>query len=133
MKMWHAGVSILYILLLFSIDLLRAGEVHVQVLNGLNGKPITNECLNLWLDQWHGGSLVVPTNHEGVIVLYFGNREVRVEPVPKRTCNGTAVVEPRSVPTEADKIFVAGNVYVVCQEYRKVIPGEPAANSLPGK
>lgn len=113
--------------------LLHAEEIHIRVLNGQNGRPITNECLNVSLGQWHGADLIAPTNGEGVVVLHLGDGGVAADPVSPRVCNGTASVGPKPLARGADSIAVAGDVYFACQEYGKIIPGEAATPNLPGR
>lgn len=125
------AIFLVHVLLTFSGLPLKAQEIHIRVLNGHNGKPIVNECLNLWLDRWRGGGLLVPTNRDGLIVLHFGNTEVVADSTSPNACKGLAVMGPKSLPKGADKLFVAGDNYVVCQEYALVNPGGPLADNLP--
>jgi hypothetical protein len=110
--------------------LLHAQDIRITVLNAHNGKPITDECVNIWLGPLHGAGLLVPTNHEGVVVLHLAGNEVAADAVSPRACNGTAVVGPKAIPNGADAITLSGDYYVACQEYGKVVPGEPATPNL---
>lgn len=60
-----------------------AQEIHIRVLNAQNGKPITNECVNVSLGQWHGADLLAPANNEGVVVLHLANTEVMAPQSPR--------------------------------------------------
>lgn len=127
-------VSLLAACLVLSASVLRAQEIHILVLNAHNGKPIRNECLNLFLDEWRNGGLLAPTNRDGIIVLHFVNHQVTADPGSSRGCrDGTLGPIPISRSSEADNIFVAGDMNLVCQEYRKVIPGAPITENLPNK
>jgi len=114
--------------------LLYAQEIHIRALNAHNGKPIANECINIWFGSVRGASMVAPINNEGVIVLHLVNSEVIADAVSPRACNGIADVGPRPLPKDVDTIFVRGAGHIICQEYGKIIPGEPAATSdFPGR
>jgi hypothetical protein len=103
---------------------LCAQEIHVKVLNGRNGKPITNECLNVWTGTWHGAHLVAVTNKEGVAVLRLTDSEIQAE----NACPGWPTQASRR--PGADGITVNGDRYVGCQEYGKITPGEPPTNPV---
>jgi hypothetical protein len=120
----------IWIMAIFFVPLLYAQEIDIRVLNGRNGKPVTNECLNISLGSWHGGDLIAPTNKDGVVVLHFANNQVTADPVLPHTCNGTAVLGPKTGPEGMDAITLSGDYYVACQEHGKIIPGEPATPNL---
>jgi hypothetical protein len=110
--------------------LLDAQEIDIRVLSGRNGKPITNECLNVSLGSWHGGDLVAPTNRDGVVVLRFENNQATAAAASPHDCNGTAVLGPKAVPFGTDAITVSGDYYIACQEHGKIISGEPVTPNL---
>jgi hypothetical protein len=120
---------LVWMLIVFA-QVLHAQEIHIRVLNGRNGKPITNECLNVFLGSWHGGDLVAPTDRDGVVVLHFENNQATAEAASPHDCNETAVLGPKAVPKGMDAITVSGDLYVACQEHGKIIPGEPATPNL---
>jgi hypothetical protein len=115
---------------LFLAPRLYAQEIDIRVLNGRNGKPVTNECLNISLGSWHGGDLIAPTNTDGVVVLHLANNQVTADPAPPHACNGTAVLGPRAIPNGMRAITLWGDYYVACQEHGKITPGEPATPNL---
>lgn len=98
--------------------LLHAQEVQIRVLNGRNGKPITNECVNISLGPWHGADLLVPTDKEGVAVLHFVGDEVTAA----AACQGWSKTAHRAAGE--DTISVMGDNTVACQEYGRLAPGE---------
>jgi hypothetical protein len=102
----------------------RAQEIRIRVLNGRNGKPITNECLNVWIPNFYGAHIVARTNGEGVVVLHLAEDEL----VADVACPGWPVRASR--PKSADTITVSGDYYVACQEYGKVVPGDAANRDL---
>src|SRR5574340_1376651 len=105
------------------VPVLHAQEIRIKVLNGRNGKPITNECLNVWIGAMLGQGLFAPTNNSGVVVLHLGNGEVKADSASVAACQTNAFVGPNPVPKGADSIFVTGGNYSDCQEWAKVVPG----------
>lgn len=111
--------------------LLRAEDIRIRVLNARNGKPITNECLNVSLGSWHGADLLVPTNREGTAVLHIGSDVVTADAVSPQACGGKAIVGPKPLPKDSDAISITSDYYVACQEYGRLAAGQPATpNSL---
>ena len=128
---FHPQLSLIAACLVLLTSALRAQEIHIRVLNAHNGRPITNECLNLWFDG-RKGTLIAPTNRDGIIVLHIAKDQVTADPGSSRACGG-AVLGPIFLSADSDSMFVAGDMNLVCQEYRKVIPGAPIAENLPNK
>jgi hypothetical protein len=81
-------VFVLWLLVAFLGIPARAQEIRIRVLNGRNGKPITQECLNVSLGPWHGADLLAPTNKDGLIVLHVGGGTVSAEVPPGAQCVG---------------------------------------------
>ncbi len=131
-RAFHNGFVISLLVGLFG-PLLHAQEIHIRVLNARNGKPITKECLNVWIGPLHGQALYAPTNNMGVAVLHIRDNEATANDVSPRACNVNAALGPRPIPKGADTIEVAGGNYVACQEYGKIVPGEPATPNLVGE
>ena len=125
--------SLLWLVVAFFSPPLDAQDIRIKVLNARNGKPVTNECLNVWVGPLHGPALPVPTNHEGVVVLHLEDSEVTPDAVSRSACNGNATNRPRSLPRDARTITIAGGNYVACQEYGKIVPGEPVTPDLVGR
>src|SRR6266566_6134459 len=67
---------------------LCAQDVHIRVLDGRNGQPITNVCLNVSIGTWHGADLLAPTNKDGLIVLHVSAGTVTAEVPPEARCVG---------------------------------------------
>ena len=68
--------------------------------------------------------MVAATDLEGVAVRRLVNNEF----VAERGCRGWPARASR--PSGTDAIALAGDKYVDCQEYGKVVPGEPATPDL---
>ena len=123
LKAFQLDVSILLAVACLA-PLLQSQEVHVRVLNGSNGKPITNECLNVWTGTRHGEHMVAATNKDGVAVLQLSNTGILAE----TSCPGWPARASRS--SDGDAITVSGDRYITCQEYSKILPGGPPTNPL---
>ncbi len=104
---------------------LTAQDVRIRVLNSHNGRPVTDECLNIWIDYPDGPSFLLPTGRNGVVTLAFSEKGVTANPVAVRACNGSAKGGSRSLPNGATSISVAPDYYVPCEHYEKAVPGEP--------
>jgi hypothetical protein len=120
---------LIWVLVVFP-PLLHAQEIRIRVLNARTGKPITDECLNVWVGPLSGTGLLAPTNNEGAVVLHLGDNQVTANAVSSPACHGVAVLGPKPLPKDADTIAIASDYYVACQEYGKVVPGEPATPNL---
>lgn len=93
-----------------------AQEFSIKVLDGRNGKPITKECLNLWVGTLAGPHLVAATNRDGVVVLRLSDDKI----VATTACHGWPV--QAAWPVGAEGILVTGDYYVACQEYASFVP-----------
>lgn len=48
-------------------------QIKVSVVNGKNGKPITDECLNIAIGAWGGWQQIGGrTNSHGIVLLRWG-------------------------------------------------------------
>jgi hypothetical protein len=88
----HAVVQMLvkgfatWVICAFFAPLLLAQNINIRVLNGRNGKPIANECLNISLGSWHGADIVAPTDKSGVRPRSFLERMLGGISVQDRGC-----------------------------------------------
>lgn len=110
--------------------LLHAQDLRVKIVNGRNGKPVTNECINVWVGPVHGASLLAPTNEQGIAVLHLSDKQVTANAVPHPACARLLAVTPKALAYDADTIVVAGDFYVNCEEYAKIAPGERVTPDL---
>lgn len=94
----------------------RSQQIQVLVLNAHNGKPVSDECLNVSLGSWHGADLFAPTNKDGVVTLWFSKDSVSAEPVAgSKACGGMALSKRLSAAGPPDSIAVLPNYNVSCQ------------------
>jgi|ERR1700678_2768202 hypothetical protein len=111
---------------LFSSSIqLYAQEIHVRVLNGRNGEPIRNDCVDVFVPGIVS-ALVIPTDKLGVALLHVEGEHAGPPTVASgKACGGLATSNP--TVGSADSIQISSDYYVACQEYRPVIPSEPIA------
>jgi len=100
----------------------RAQEIRIRVLNAHNGRPVTNECINVSLGPWHGADLLAPTNRQGTVVLHLRDNELTAETGSPSACNGLAVAGPKRFPGDAQSIAITSDYYADCQPYTRVGP-----------
>ncbi|MGH9534767.1 MAG: hypothetical protein ACRD2E_07915 [Terriglobales bacterium] len=87
--------------------------IRILVLNGRTGKPITNECLNVFFPRGGGGLLAV--DGRGVATLPIAGTARAASPAAEtRLC---APVTPRLAAPADGSFQVLGDYYVACQEY----------------
>jgi hypothetical protein len=101
----------------------QAQQIRIRALNAKNGKPIVNECLNVWYGKGKGAHLIAKTDKQGVAVLHLTQTGLSTE----SGCPGW----PTQVSQQADSsvIVVAGDRYVACnKKYSKIKPGESQAD-----
>jgi hypothetical protein len=103
---------------------LHGQQIQLKLMNARNGKPIRGECVNVWTGTGRDRHLVAETNNDGIAILQLGQGEILAE----TACKGW---EPRGpVSPDSDALMLAPNWRVACQEYTKVILGEPISNPL---
>ncbi len=99
-----------------------------QVLNARNGKPVTNECVNVFIEGMRT-PIVVPTDKEGLAILHVeGERAGGTDAERGWECNDMSAVHPKVGASDATEI--AGDYYVGCQQSGRMVPGEPVSNPL---
>lgn len=116
----------LVVMVIFSplIFLGHAQEIQVRALNAKSGKPISNECLNVWTGTTRGAHMVAATNKNGSAALRLSENEITTE----AGCPGWPTQASR--PAGSASIIVSGDRYIACQEYRKIKSGESPINPL---
>lgn len=104
-------------------SVLGAQEIRIKVLNGRNGRPVTNECVNVWLGDLSVGSgrspaaeLLIPTDKDGLATLRLTRGAAHGVSYRRTTaCNGGGQVDP--TVGYAATIGVSGDYYVACQAH----------------
>jgi len=111
-------------LLFFSVVLgscqtaLRAQDIHIKVLNGHDGRPVTDGCINLSIGSWHGADIVAPTNKDGIVVLHLRGSEITAD----SACL-SGLPSAGHWPDGVDTILItSGGKYVDCLPLWKASP-----------
>jgi len=101
---------------------LRAQDIRIKVLDGRNGRPIADECVNVWVGKGDVSSLLIATNKDGVALLHLTDRENEISSRNDRSaCGGRGVIDP--VVKYADVIGITSEHYMPCQAHP---PDSPA-------
>lgn len=99
-----------------------AQEIRIKVLNGRNGHPVANECVNVWIGPVRGPALLLATDGDGVASLRLATNASEENPGHRTpACGGTAVVDP--VVAREDTINVTSATGMLCQAHP---PDSPA-------
>src|SRR5207244_3544715 len=97
-------------------------EIRIKVLDGRNGRPITNECVNVWVGFSQVASIVIPTNKDGAAILRISKDKAEISTgQPVKGCNSSGAVRP--VFSYAETISITSDYYVPCQVHLPDSPG----------
>ena len=95
-------------------------QMRILVLDAHNGRPVSDECLNISLGPWHGADLFAPTNKVGIVTLSFSKDSVSAEPVAgNKACGGMNLTKNFSAADAPDLIAILPNRNVSCQYSRE--------------
>lgn len=148
-------VRLSLLLLLSSVcSLLRAQTIELKVINGRDGHPVVNTCVNAWVGDKQRDALAIPTDKDGIARLRMTSIDSEVNTRDHwKSCGEFGVINPVVKYEE----FLSVNVsFVVCEphgtnfswlELKKVSTkevlekgfvtpntcGKPAASPTPGR
>jgi hypothetical protein len=95
-----------------------AQDIRIRVLNGRNGRPVSDQCLNVWVAGKRMFDAVIPTDGGGIAVFHLaGDPNNRVQ---EGRCKGVAA--PYPAVTHAEAIQTVPAWPVDCQPYKKIRP-----------
>lgn len=95
---------------------LRAQEIRIKVLDGRNGRPITNECVNVWVGKRTVASLLIPTNKDGIALLHLTDNDTETSVQNHGSaCGSLGIIDP--VLKYADTIGINSDYYMSCQAH----------------
>jgi hypothetical protein len=94
---------------------IQGQEIHIRVLDGRNGRPITNECVNVWIGEKSVESFVIPTNKDGIVFLQLTNDDRQVRSQKGPACGGLGVIQP--VVRYSETIRITADYYMPCQAH----------------
>ena len=113
--LWNVLILIPTVLGLFGPPL-RAQDIRIKVMDGRNGRIISDECVNVWVGEKTVEALLIPTNRDGIALLHLvgSDRDTNVQRSAS-ACGGWGEVDP--VVRYADIIGIATGNYVPCQAH----------------
>lgn len=104
----------LLLLLTFSSAFpLSAQTIEVKLIDGRNGHPIANSCVNVWVGNEQKDALAIPTDNDGVARLRLTDSDAEINTQNRwKQCGAFGVINP-VVRFESSVTINAG--YVLCQ------------------
>jgi hypothetical protein len=115
------GVMVLSALV---VPTLCSQQIELRVIDARNGKPVKNECVNIWTGTERGQHLVAQTDNAGSAKLKLSDGNISAE----RVCKGwqqQALANP-----ESDSLRLASDWHISCQSFRKAIPADTTTNPI---
>lgn len=93
--------------------LLYAQTVEIKLVNGRNGSPLAETCVNVWIGNGRKDAIAVPTDKNGVARLRLTDQDSEVDARRRwKGCGDFGVIDP-VVKYESSIRINAG--YVLCQ------------------
>ena len=93
----------------------RAQEIRIRVVDGRNGHPITNECVNVQVGSSYRNYALIPTDKEGVALLHLvGSGTDKGVKQGGPACGRQAT---NNVLNFEDTISVTSDYYIPCQAH----------------
>lgn len=108
-------MMLLFLWLTFSsVGTLLSGQaIEVKLIDGRNGRPIANTCVNVWVGNQQRDALAIPTDKNGVARLQLTDSDAEVNTQDRwKQCGEFGVINP-VVKFEGSISINAG--YVLCQ------------------
>jgi hypothetical protein len=94
---------------------LRAQDIRFKLVNGRNGRPMSDACLNVWVGTERIDALSIPTDKEGVAALHLSDSEAKINTRNRwPRCGAEGVINP--VLKYADSIKINAG-YASCQPH----------------
>lgn len=115
-KAWPVCIMLRLLLLLTfsSVFTLSAQTIEVKLIDGRNGHPIANSCVNVWVGNEQKDALAIPTDNDGIARLRLTDSDAGIDTQKRwEKCGAFGVVNP-VVRFESSVTINAG--YVLCQQ-----------------
>jgi hypothetical protein len=114
-KVWPVPIMLRLLLLLTfsSAFTLSAQTIEIKLIDGRNGHPIANSCVNVWVGNEQKDALAIPTDNDGVARLRLTDSDAEINTQNRwKQCGAFGVINP-VVRFESSVTINAG--YVLCQ------------------
>ena len=106
-------LRLLLLLTFSSAFALSAQTIEVKLIDGRNGHPIANSCVNVWMGNEQKDALAIPTDNDGVARLRLTASDAEINTQNRwKECGAFGVINP-VVRFESSVTINAG--YVLCQ------------------
>ena len=90
-----------------------AQSVSIKLMNGKNGRPVANTCVNVWVGTERKEAMAIPTDKEGVARLRLTDKDGEVNIQRQwKNCGNFGVLNP--VVRYSDTIGINAS-YAMCQ------------------
>jgi hypothetical protein len=92
---------------------LDAQEIKIRLIDGRNGQPLANTCVNVWVGSSRKEALAIPTDSKGTAKLYLTSEGGKIDISHSWSgCGLFGVLDPVVMYQEDIRINVG---YVLCQ------------------
>lgn len=112
------GFVALFVLLVCGASEVAVGAqaIKIKLVNGRSGRPMTGACVNVWVGGKRKEAMAIPTDKDGVGLLYFTDENAEINTQNQwKSCGGFGVINP--VVKYADTIRINAG-YVLCRPHR---------------
>lgn len=101
------------LILLGSSLFAQAQSIRIELVNGRNGRPIANTCVNAWVGTERKDAMAIPTDKDGIARLYLTDKDTEINTRSQwGNCGLFGVLDP--VVRHSDTIAVNAG-YVLCE------------------
>jgi hypothetical protein len=101
-----AEIGVALLVLLSVANTSRCQEIHIQILDGQTGRPVANQCVEMWVGGNYKQSLLAPAdNKEGTANFRLGGGSIRAVWPPDTKCHDDSPKE-LTIPAGLEKIAV---------------------------
>lgn len=108
-------VRLLLLLTFGSVFTLSAQTLEIKLIDGRNGHPIANTCVNVWVGEERKDPLTIPTDTHGTARLRLTNDSAEINTDDSwKACGDFGVINPVVQYKDLFKVNVG---YVVCEPH----------------
>lgn len=94
----------------------HAQTLRIKLVNGRNGRPIANSCINVWVGNAQKEAMAIPTDGDGVATLRLTENDGEVDVHERwKPCGHFGVINP--IVKYSDSFRVNAG-YVLCQPHK---------------
>jgi hypothetical protein len=95
--------------------LLYAQTLQIKVIDGRNGRPLANTCVNVWVGNERKDPLAIPTDRNGIARLQLTENDAELNTAHRsKDCGDFGVISPVVKYKDSVKVNVG---YVICEPH----------------